>query len=46
MVKAQAVVEIGGPVAEAIEDMYKGLEGAALEGEFFINKTTKMNWGF
>ena len=27
MVKAQAVVEIGGPVAEAIEDMYKGLEG-------------------
>jgi MinD superfamily P-loop ATPase len=27
MVKAQAVVEIGGPVAEAIEDMYKCLEG-------------------
>ena len=27
MVKAQAVVEIGGPVAEAIVDMYKGLEG-------------------
>ena len=27
MVKALAVVEIGGPVAEAIEDMWKGLEG-------------------
>ena len=26
MVKALAVVEIGGPVAEAIEDMWKGLE--------------------
>ena len=25
MVRAQAVVEIGGPVAEAIEDMWKGL---------------------
>ncbi|MFZ3134659.1 MAG: ATP-binding protein [Methanothrix sp.] len=27
MVKALAVVEIGGPVAEAIEEMWKGLEG-------------------
>ena len=27
MAKALAVVEIGGPVAEAIEDMWKGLEG-------------------
>ncbi len=26
MVRAQAVVEIGGPVAEAIKEMYKGLE--------------------
>jgi hypothetical protein len=27
MVRAQTVVEIGGPVAEAIEEMWKDLEG-------------------